>query len=208
MLLGLAVLAAVLVWRYRNAQQTPIAQFAKLERGSIEANISATGACNAVVTVQVGSQVSGNIMELLADFNTEVKSGQLIARIDPQVFQARVNHARAGLESAQASVVNARAQVNRARAQIESDMATLDNQNAAAAKARAAVVEAERRLARRLELFERGILSPEDRDTAQANYDQAVAQMRASVAQVDGARHMVQSAEAERRVAETQLSLA
>src|SRR5215472_3096849 len=60
------------------------------ERGSISSTISATGNPNAVVTVQVGSQVSGNIMALYADFNNKVQKGQLIARIDPAPFQAKV----------------------------------------------------------------------------------------------------------------------
>src|SRR6266851_4495805 len=63
---------------------------AKIEHGDIDATISATGTCNAVINVQVGSQVSGNILELHADFNSQVKRGQLVAVIDPAPFQAKV----------------------------------------------------------------------------------------------------------------------
>ena len=73
------------------------------DRGNIAYAISATGSPNAVVTVQVGSQVSGNILELDADFNTHVKKGQLVARTDPQVFQARVTQAGANLEVAKSA---------------------------------------------------------------------------------------------------------
>ena len=66
---------------------------AAAERGDIAYTISATGTPNAVVTVQVGSQVSGNIKALYADFNTRVKKGQVVAEIDPQLFQAVHLHA-------------------------------------------------------------------------------------------------------------------
>ncbi len=83
------------------------------DRGSVAYTISATGSPDAVVTVQVGSQVSGNILELDADFNSHVKKGQLVARIDPQVFQARLTQASAGLEVAKSAVVNGGAVVQR-----------------------------------------------------------------------------------------------
>src|SRR5437773_8335006 len=68
---------------------------AKVERGPLTAAVSATGNLNAVITVQVGSQVSGQIKELLADFNTVVKKGQLIARIDPAIVEVKGNRPRA-----------------------------------------------------------------------------------------------------------------
>src|SRR5437588_6308070 len=78
----------------------------RVERGPLTAAVSATGNLNAVITVQVGSQVSGQIKELLADFNTAVKRGQLIARIDPEIFEAKVNQAKGELDAAQATVLN------------------------------------------------------------------------------------------------------
>src|ERR1041384_632668 len=68
---------------------------ARVERGDIDATVSATGTANAVVTVQVGSQVSGNIKALYADFNTKVTKGQLVALIDPELFHAWVTQAQA-----------------------------------------------------------------------------------------------------------------
>src|SRR5439155_1232004 len=81
--------------------------------------VSATGTVNAVITVQVGSQVSGQIKELLADFNTRVERGQVIARLDPELFQARVDQAQADLESSRATVINQVAQLERARADVD-----------------------------------------------------------------------------------------
>ena len=112
-------------WLYsRSGSQTQY-QTATVERGSVQASISATGNTNAVVTVQVGSQVSGNIKALYADFNTKVKKGQLVAQIDPQAFQARVDQARASLDSANSNVVSARAQIQKAEADIASARAAL-----------------------------------------------------------------------------------
>ena len=85
-----------------------------VEHGDINVAISATGNPNAVVTVQVGSQVSGTILALFADFNTKVTKGELIARIDPAPFQAKVDQAQANLEAARASVANAQAVVQQA----------------------------------------------------------------------------------------------
>ena len=67
----------------------------RVDRGAITSTISATGNLNAVVTVEVGAQVSGNISALYVDFNTKVKKGQLVARIDPEIFEARVNQTQA-----------------------------------------------------------------------------------------------------------------
>ncbi len=92
---------------------------ATVEHGDINVAISATGNPNAVVTVQVGSQVSGIILALYADFNTKVTKGQLIARIDPAPFQAKVDQAQANLDAARAAVANAQAVVQQAQAGIQ-----------------------------------------------------------------------------------------
>src|SRR5260370_41552065 len=91
----------------------PKYRLAKVERGALTAAVSATGNLNAGITVQVGSQVSGQIKELLADFNSVVKKGQVVARIDPDIFPAKGNQAKADLDSAKATVMNQQAQVER-----------------------------------------------------------------------------------------------
>src|SRR5689334_7969693 len=95
------------IWGYLYAQgrnSGPRYRLASVERGPLTAAVSATGNLNAVVTVQVGSQVSGQIKKLLVDFNSIVHKGQVIARIDPQIFEAQVNQAKAELETARAAV--------------------------------------------------------------------------------------------------------
>src|SRR5207237_2794444 len=84
-------------------------------RGDIVDTVGASGTLQAVTTVQVGSQVSGNISWLGADFNSIVKKDQVIARLDPSLFQAQVDQARANLVKAQADVTRAQADVDRAK---------------------------------------------------------------------------------------------
>src|SRR5258705_8110189 len=100
---SVVVLVAIACVIYFRGSAKPVYLTATIDRGPIEAAITATGTVNAVKTVQVGSQVSGNIMALYADFNTKVKQGQLVARIDPAIFQARVAQTRAAVDSAKAS---------------------------------------------------------------------------------------------------------
>ena len=209
-LIGAAVLVAggVGLWYYLGSKNQALYQTANVERGSVRASISATGNCNAVVTVQVGSQVSGNIKALYADFNTKVKKGQLVAVIDPEVFQAKVDQSRAALDNAQASVVSARAQVEKSNADIASAQAAAANQKAAIAKAKAAAQDANRKLQARKALFQQGIISKEDMDTAQSTSDEMVAEQQAANAQLDAANHQIQAAQAQRDVSTTLLSSA
>src|SRR3954451_11643840 len=108
-ILIVAVLAAagVLVHRVAYAKETPAYRFATVQRGNIQSTVSATGTLNAVTTVSVGTQVSGQVSELLVDFNDHVKKGQLLARIDPTLAMQAVTDAQANLEKAQAQALQA-----------------------------------------------------------------------------------------------------
>src|SRR2546426_3986675 len=127
--LGLVVLVvATGVWGYLYVQSRGQGQkyrLARVERGPLTATVSATGNLNAVVIVQVGSQVSGQIKELLVDFNSIVKKNEVVARIDPDIFDAKVQQAQADVDSARATVLNQQAQVERARADVENARAAL-----------------------------------------------------------------------------------
>ena len=158
-----------------------------------------------MVTVQVGSQVSGNIVALYADFNSRVKRGQLIARIDPAMFQARVDQAKANYDSAQASVVTARASLKKAESDIANAEANVANQKANVVRAQSAVTDADVKNKRRVTLMNEGIIAQEDADTAQATYDQAVASLDAAQSGVVAAQAAVASAQAQKDVAQTQL---
>jgi HlyD family secretion protein len=111
---GLTLLAGG-AWFYRHAEakETPAYRFAAVERGSLESAVSATGTLSAVRTVQVGTQVSGQVSAIYVDFNDRVRKGQLLARIDPTLQQQAVQDAQAGLERAQAQLSLAQAEYAR-----------------------------------------------------------------------------------------------
>src|SRR6266481_2306142 len=99
---SIAAFVSLGAWAVLRGNSDPQYRTAPVTRGNVAYAVSATGSPNAVVTVQVGSQVSGNIIALYADFNTKVTKDQVVARIDPQIFQARVDQAKAALNANQA----------------------------------------------------------------------------------------------------------
>ncbi|QSQ21182.1 efflux RND transporter periplasmic adaptor subunit [Pyxidicoccus parkwayensis] len=158
-LLAVAVVGAMGFWRARSRPVDPAAAFqtAKVEPRRITTKVTATGTLSALVTVEVGSQVSGRIQELLADFNSEVKKGQVIARLDPQLLNAAVERAKANLVAARASVTKARVSAENSRKQAERSrtlrqqqfisQADLETAEATAETARAEVAAMEGQLA-------------------------------------------------------------
>ena len=203
----LALIApAVLFFLYTRNTAQAMYQTAPVDRGDILSTITTTGSCNAVVTVQVGSQVSGNILALYADYNTRVKQGQLVARIDPAIFQARVDQLKAALANTQAAVVTARATVKKTESDIANAEANTAAQKANVVRAQSAVDDAKLKNARRVELVKQGIIAEEDADTALATYDQAVANLDATNAAVVAAQSAVEAAKAQREVTETQFA--
>lgn len=114
-LVAVIAVAALLIRHYVSAQQAPAFRFTTVERGDIQALVSATGTLNAVTTVSVGTQVSGQISALYVDFNDHVKKGQLLARIDPTIAQQGVADAQANLEKVQAQSNQASGDQNRNR---------------------------------------------------------------------------------------------
>lgn len=193
---------------FRNPESAVQYRTAKVERGSISAFVTANGTINPVITVLVGSQVSGTIQKLYADYNSRVKMGQLIAQIDPAIFQAQVSQAKAKVENARAALLNAQADIASARSNIESSKANV-------IKAGVAVDDTKRNLNRSLELFSRNLISASDRDSTQTAYDSAVAQLeaaratqKASEAQLEAAQAKLESARAQIKQTEAELELA
>jgi HlyD family secretion protein len=176
-----------------------------VERGLIQASVTATGTLNAVVDVQVGSQVSGNIKALYADFNTKVTKGQLVALIDPQAFQAQVDQAQAALSSAHSAAATLGAQVIKANADVAGTMASEKGVESMAAKDRANELNAKTQWQRADSLFSGGLISQQDRDSAKATYDAAQAQVAADQSQIEAAKQTIQSAQAQVQVVQSQL---
>jgi HlyD family secretion protein len=152
---AVVVLAAGAAWAALRPRANALPQFetSAADRGRITARVTATGTLSALVTVQVGSQVSGRIQLLNADYNTTVKKGELIAKIDPQLFKAALEQARANLIAAKGN----------------------------AAKARAQAEDLKRQAERAQQLAQRNLIALADRDTAVANAAAAQAQVQASV---------------------------
>lgn len=204
----LVVLAAVAASiHYWNLPRTEYVT-ALADRGDIESTVTTTGNLNAVITVQVGSQVSGNITALYADFNTKVKKGQLVALIDPAPFQAAVDQAKATLNSARAAVSTGQASLAKSQADLASAVANVASQKANLIKAQSAVDLAKVETDRRLTLLRQDATSQEDYDTSKANYDQALASADAAKAALNAAEAAAESAKKGVDVARTQLQQA
>jgi HlyD family secretion protein len=152
LLLVPVVLAGLFFLRGRG-EATPFTT-ATVDRGDVVEVVGATGALEAVTTVQIGSQVSGTIQSLYADFNSTVKKGQVIARLDPSILDARLGQAQANLLAAKANVERARASVEDMRQKYE----------------------------RAKELAAQKLLPATELDTAKANHDGAIAQVKANEA--------------------------
>ncbi len=172
-LLVLLVLVAVGM----GLRKEPVYFTSRVEKGDVVSVVQATGTINAVTTVQVGSQVSGNIQDLFVDFNSRVKKSQVVAKLEPSLFQARVQQATADLENARANVKTLEANIDVQKADLASAKANLE-------KARATTNQAKLDLDRALDLFRQGIVSAAQRDSAQSNYDAVAAGQNAAQAQV------------------------
>jgi HlyD family secretion protein len=179
---------------------------AAVEHGDISVAISATGNPNAVVTVQVGSQVSGIIQALFADFNTKVTKGQLIARLDPAPFQAKVDQAQANVDAARAAVANTQAGVQQALAGIQAANSALAAAQANVVKAQAVTEDSKVKVDRRVIMVKQGADSKEDLETAQTTYKSAIADHDALVAQQHAVEDGVKVAKAQLNVANSLLT--
>ncbi len=156
----LAVVIVIFLFVFKGNGNQPGYRTEPVTTGDIQATVTATGTVNAVITVQVGTQVSGTIKKLFVDFNSRVKKGQIIAQIDPSTFESQVLQAQANLLSAQAN---------------------LD-------KAETTLVDAKRTFDRNKELFAKNLIARSDLDTAETNYQGDKAQVSSSKAQVAQAK--------------------
>lgn len=180
------ILAGVAIFAAFRLRGPGPAQYytARVENGDIKQVVEATGTINAVITVQVGSQVSGTISKLNVDFNSKVKKGQVIAQIDPALFEGVLSQAKADYENAKANLAVAVANT---------------------AKAKAAALQTKTDYERNLGLAKQGVISQQSLDLAKANADSARAQVAAALAQEQQARAQVQQKQAAVDVAQTNL---
>jgi HlyD family secretion protein len=167
---GGAILLVALAGFWLLLRRRPVAprfETAAVQRGRLISRVTATGTLSALVTVQVGTQVSGRIAQLNVDFNSPVKKGELIAKIDPQLFQAALEQARANYIEAKATL----------------------------AKSKAQALDAQRQLTRGDALLKKELISQADRDTLETNKLAAEAQVEVSAGAVEQARAALHQAE-------------
>ena len=167
-----------------KGQERPQYFTSKADRGDIREVVEATGTINAVITVQVGSQVSGTISHLYVDFNSRVKKGQVVAQIDPPLFQGALLQAKADLANAEANVASAKANLE---------------------KAKAADIQTKADYERAVGLTKENVMSQQQLDLAKANHDSAVAAVSAAAALVTQAVAQQQQKRAALTVAQTNL---
>jgi len=178
-------LVVILVFALGLNHSTQAQHFtAKVESGDIDDVVEATGTINPIVTVLVGSQVSGSIAKLSADFNTRVHQGDVIALIDPALFKGALLESKSDLENAKANLAAARANLE---------------------KLRAGLVQTKADYERTEGLWKGGVASQQQLDLAKANYDSASAGVNAAVANVAQAEAQVSQKEAAVSVAQTNL---
>ncbi len=165
-----AVLAAggIAFWRVRAGAEKPVSYVtATVERGSVVGKVTATGTLSALVTVQVGTQVSGRLKELFVDFNSPVKKGQVLAKIDPELFEAALAQSRANEQAAEGNL----------------------------AKAKAQAADSERKLGRAKQLADQKLIAQADYDAALADSEMSKAGIQAaegSLAQARAQRHQAE----------------
>ena len=179
-------------WTTKSSAEAVDYRTAKIERGNLQATVAASGAVNPVAVVTVGTQVSGQIKELLVDFNSDVKAGQLLARIDPETFEYRVRSAQADVDATRAQVLTAQANTLAVQTQVSRAQVDLD--------------EARRDYERKQSLVEKAFIAQSEADKARALVNTSVEALKAVQAQVGVAQAQVKSAQA--NVAQREAALA
>ena len=169
-------------WWWSGSTEAVQYRTGKIERGALTAAVAATGAVSPVSQVTVGTQVSGQIKDILVDFNSEVKAGQLIAVIDPETFEYRVRSAQADVDAARATVLTAQANVVASRAQVSS--------------AKTDLTEARRTHERNLMLVDKGFIAQSESDKSNALVNTTLEAVKAAEAQVGVSDAQVRSAQA------------
>src|SRR5580692_3435042 len=178
--LGALILLAILGggWAIRGRSDDPNYLTAEVQHGGITSVVQATGTINPLTTVPVGSYVSGTVQYVFADFNSRVEAGQVLAQLDPEVYQAQVVQARGNLENAIANEKNLEATIGAQEAGIKNNEANLERLKAADVYSRAN----SRRI---IDLAGQGVFSKDQADQAQSGVDQSQAQVRAAEAQLN-----------------------
>lgn len=187
-----------------SANDTPY-RMAPIDRGQITASVRATGTLTPVTTVLVGSQLSGQIVEILADYNSQVKAGQVVARLNSDQIKTRRDAAKADVDQAKADLVVKRAQLDRARTARTKADSTIRDLEAQRDRSKAQLADAQRTLSRQSELFSRGAGAQQGLDSARTQADVQTATLASSEAQIASAKAELTGLAADIQLAEGQV---
>ena len=180
-------------------------RLAGLDRGQITAAVRASGTLTPVTTVLVGSQLSGQIVEILADYNSQVKAGQVVARLNSDQIKTRRDAAQADLAQARADVVVKRAQLERARSTRLRANSTVKDLEAQRDRTLAQLADARRTFERQNELFSRGAGAQQGLDAARTQVDMQTATLASNEAQIAAAKAELNGLDADVLLAEGQI---
>ena len=184
-IISAAVIVLILgYWFYarRNASD-PKYTTAAVRRGDLTSAVQATGTINALTTVPVGSYVSGTVQYIFADFNTRVKSGQVLAQLDPAIYEAQVTQARGNLQNAESNLVTLAANVQAAQANLAKAQANASYEKATAKRSQ--------------DLFTAGVVSADANDLTQSTLSQSDAEVQSAQAALAQAKAQLAQAHAQ-----------
>jgi HlyD family secretion protein len=201
----LCMLAAGLAYSYTQGNPGGTFLTVPIERGSIATVVKANGAVEAVITVEVSSQLSGRIANVFVSFNDHVRAGQPIAQVDPEIFAARVNEARAALRVAKANAQVQKAAVERAKIAAVNSQTAKRLAEAQSAAIRAKLEEAEKELQRKSILARTGVVTEQELTHVRALHETGSADLRASFEQIQMKTEAITMMQAEQQMAEANL---
>lgn len=202
---AIAAIAAIFYFYSNGAPAEDSYRLAKADRGEILATVSATGTINPITTVIVGSQLSGQVVEILADFNSTVKAGQVVARLNSDQIRARLDAARADLAQMRANRQVQEGMIAKVRADTDKARAAIADAEAQVARNEALLADTERIFQRQSELRSRGFAAQQTYDTARTTRDAQEAALNSARAQVLSAKASLAGLAADLQVAEANL---
>jgi HlyD family secretion protein len=209
LVLAIAGAAGFYLWQPAGHGSAAVAyRLANIDRGTVTATVRATGTLNPVTMVLVGSQLSGQVVEIMADYNSPVRAGQVLARLYTDQIETRRDAARADLAQANADVSMRRAQIEKSRALLVRAEATVRDQEAQRDRARTQLAEAKRNLSRQTELNERAVGTQSALDQARTQAEIQTAELASAEAQIASIQAEIVGLNADITLAEAQMKSA
>jgi HlyD family secretion protein len=208
--IGLVIVAgmAALLYFFPDWSGAPAESAYRLvraDRGEIVARVNATGTINPITTVIVGSQLSGQVVEILADYNSEVKENQIVARLNSDQIRAKLDAAKADLDQMKATKLVQQGLIEKVKADTDRARAAQADMEAQVARNEALLADAERIFQRQQDLKTRGFVAEATYDTARATRDAQTAALNSSRAQVNSAKAQIAGLAADLLVADANL---